>query len=314
MVVLDAVVVITALPRMQRDLHVGVSSLQWTINAYGIAFAAGIITGAALGDRFGRRLNPDPRRQKGSQGMTDIDPGIRFPGESEEYRRARNRLLEAEVGLRRAVEQVAAQRRALPPGGAVPEDYLFEEVSDGREVRFSELFEAGKDTLVIYNFMFPRHSGDSRPGPEEGETARLPVAETPCASCTSILDSLDGAALHLRRTVNVAVVAKSDPERIRNFARERGWRHLRLLSSRGNNYNRDYRGETPGGEQMPLLNVFARRGEEFRHTWASELIYAPREDGLEPRHVDSIWPIWNVLDLTPEGRTNDPNFPSLRYG
>ena len=56
MVVLDSVVVITALPRMHRDLHVGVSSLQWTVNAYGIAFAAGIITAAALGDRFGRRL------------------------------------------------------------------------------------------------------------------------------------------------------------------------------------------------------------------------------------------------------------------
>ncbi len=55
MVVLDALVVVTALPRMQRDLHVGVSSLQWTVTAYGIAFAAGIITAAALGDRFGRR-------------------------------------------------------------------------------------------------------------------------------------------------------------------------------------------------------------------------------------------------------------------
>jgi EmrB/QacA subfamily drug resistance transporter len=55
MVVLDSVVVITALPRMQRDLHVSLSSLQWTLNAYGIAFAAGIITAAALGDRFGRR-------------------------------------------------------------------------------------------------------------------------------------------------------------------------------------------------------------------------------------------------------------------
>jgi EmrB/QacA subfamily drug resistance transporter len=55
MVVLDSVVVITALPRMQHDLHVSLSSLQWTLNAYGIAFAAGIITAAALGDRFGRR-------------------------------------------------------------------------------------------------------------------------------------------------------------------------------------------------------------------------------------------------------------------
>ncbi|HXD66293.1 MAG TPA: MFS transporter [Solirubrobacteraceae bacterium] len=55
MVVIDATVVVTALPRMQRDLHVGLVSLQWTLNAYGIAFAAGIVTAAALGDRFGRR-------------------------------------------------------------------------------------------------------------------------------------------------------------------------------------------------------------------------------------------------------------------
>ncbi|HEY3088737.1 MAG TPA: MFS transporter [Jatrophihabitantaceae bacterium] len=55
MVVLDALVVITALPQMQQDLHADLASLQWTVNSYGIAFAAGIITAAALGDRFGRR-------------------------------------------------------------------------------------------------------------------------------------------------------------------------------------------------------------------------------------------------------------------
>jgi predicted dithiol-disulfide oxidoreductase (DUF899 family) len=59
--------------------------------------------------------------------MTNIDPGIRFPGESEEYRRERNRLLEAEAGLRRAIEEVAAHRRTLPLGGVVPDDYRFEE-------------------------------------------------------------------------------------------------------------------------------------------------------------------------------------------
>ncbi len=191
--------------------------------------------------------------------MTSMDPGIRFPGESEEYRRARNRLIEAEAELRRANEQVAAQRRALPPGGPVPDVYRFEQASDGSEVLFSELFEAGKDTLVVYSFMFPRYSGDTRPGPAEGETAQLPLTETPCGSCTSILDSLDGAAPHLAQRLNLAVVAKSEPERIRSFARDRGWRHLRLLSSHNNNYNRDYHAQTPDGEQMPMLNVFRPR-------------------------------------------------------
>jgi len=245
--------------------------------------------------------------------VTDMDPGVRFPGESGEYRRERNRLLEAEAGLRRAIEQVAAQRRALPLGGTVPDDYRFERASDGGEVRFSELFGAGKDTLVIYSFMFPRYSGDTRPGPAEGETARLPLSETPCPSCTSILDSLDGAAAHLARRLNLAVVAKSDPERLRNFARERGWRRLRLLSSRSNTYNSDYNAETAEGEQMPILSVFIRDGDQFRHTWSSELIYAPRDEGLEARHVDSIWPIWNVLDLTPDGRGNESNFLALAY-
>lgn len=241
-----------------------------------------------------------------------IEHDFRFPGESSEYRRERNRLLETEVDLRRAIERVAAQRRALPPGGAVPEEYRFEEAAGG-EVLFSELFAPGMDTLVIYSFMFPRWSGDTRPGPAEGETARLPLAETPCASCTSILDSLDGAASHLGPQINLAVVAKSDPERIRNFARERGWRHLRLLSSRHNTYNRDYHGETDDGEQRPVMNVFVRDGHQLRHSWATELMFAPREEGEDARHVDSIWPLWSVLDMTPEGRGNAPSFPSLRY-
>jgi predicted dithiol-disulfide oxidoreductase (DUF899 family) len=239
---------------------------------------------------------------------------IRFPGESDEYRRERDRLLEAEVELRRAIERVATQRRALPLGGSVPEDYRFEEATGGDgEITLSELFAPGQDTLVIYSFMFPRYSGDTRPGPEGGETAKLPLAETPCASCTSILDSLDGAARHLSQQLNLAVVAKTAPDRIRNFARERGWRHLRLLSSQNNTYNRDYHAETPTGDQIPILNVFVRDGEEIRHFWASELMFAPREEGIEPRHVDSIWPIWNVLDMTRQGRGSDRGFPGLGY-
>jgi predicted dithiol-disulfide oxidoreductase (DUF899 family) len=238
-----------------------------------------------------------------------VDPGISFPGESDEYRRSRNQLLEAEIELRRAIERVAAQRRALPRGGLVPEDYVFEEAREpGSQTRFSELFATGKDTLVIYSFMFPRMSGDTRPGPTEGETARLPLAETPCPSCTSILDSLDGAARHLSKVINLAVVAKSDPARIRGFAEERGWRHLHLLSSRGNRYNRDYHAESSEGEQLPVANVFLREGDAIHHTWSSELAFAPSDPNQNPRHVDLIWPIWNVLDMTPHGRTGDPGF------
>jgi predicted dithiol-disulfide oxidoreductase (DUF899 family) len=242
------------------------------------------------------------------------DPAIQFPGESDDYRLARNQLLEAEIELRRTIERVAAQRRALPPGGAIPDDYVFEEAAGGGgEVRFSELFAPGKDTLVVYSFMFPRYSGDTRPGPAAGETARLPLAETPCPSCTSILDSLDGAAPHLAQRVSLAVVAKSDPARIRAFADERGWRRLRLLSSRNNTYNRDYHAETPDGEQAPILNVFTREGGGFRHRWATELMFAPRDEGEDPRHVDLIWPIWHVLDMTPGGRGSGDDLPAMQY-
>jgi len=80
----------------------------------------------------------------------------------------------------------------------------------------------------------------------------------------------------------------------------------------GNSYNRDYHGENEAGEQLPILNVFVRDGDELRHSWAAELMFVPNEAG-DPRHVDSIWPIWNVLDLTPSGRGADWRFPRLDY-
>ena len=234
--------------------------------------------------------------------------GISFPGESAEYRAARDRLLEQEIELRRAMEAVAAARRELPPGGTVPEDYLFQGAGeDGAptDVRLSDLFAPGKQSLVIYSFMFPRDPSDERPGPGVGQTARLPLAQGPCPSCTALLDQLDGAALHAAPLVNLAVVAKAPLAHIRTFAEERGWRRLRLLSSAANTYNRDYLAETAKGHQRPMLNVFHRGGETIRHFWGSELFYAPTDPGQDPRHVGTIEPVWNLLDLTPEGRPGD---------
>jgi predicted dithiol-disulfide oxidoreductase (DUF899 family) len=228
---------------------------------------------------------------------------ITFPNESNEYRAARDALLEREIGLRRETEAVAAARRALPPGGAVPEDYVFQ----GKEgdVRMSRLFAPGKDSLVIYSFMFPRDPSDDSPGPSTGETASLPLAEGPCPSCTGLLDQLDGAAEHATQIVNFAVVAKAPLPRVLTFARERGWRRLRLLSSAANSYNRDYLAETPEGHQRPMLNVFHRDGDTIRHFWGSELLYAPTDPGEDPRHVGTLEPLWNILDLTREGRPPD---------
>ena len=220
----------------------------------------------------------------------------RVPGESEQYRQARNELLEAEVGLRRQIEAVAAQRRKLPLGGQVPTDYVFEEWDDrtnaARSVRFSELFEDGKDTLFVYSHMFiPGKKG-------------LPLEEG-CPSCTSIIDGMDGTAPHLSQRINFVVVAKVPIEQLRAHAKSRGWRHVRLLSSAHNTYNRDYRAETESGEQLPMATVFARRDGKIHHTWSSELFMVPNDPGLDMRHVDFMWPLWTVLDRTPEGRGKD---------
>jgi predicted dithiol-disulfide oxidoreductase (DUF899 family) len=241
---------------------------------------------------------------------------ISFPGESAEYRAARDRLLEQEVELRRAMEAVAVARRGLPPGGVVPEDYLFQgRGPDGEpsDVRLSDLFAPGKDSLVIYSMMFPRDPGDERPGPQAGRTALLPLAEGPCPSCTALLDQLDGAAEHVSQRINLAAAGKAPLSRILTFAEERGWRRLRLLSSAGSTYNRDYLAETPEGHQRPMLNVFQRDGETIRHFWGSELFYAPTDPGQDPRHVGTIEPLWNLYDLTPAGRGTDWD-EQLNYG
>jgi predicted dithiol-disulfide oxidoreductase (DUF899 family) len=230
--------------------------------------------------------------------------GFIFPNETPAYREARNRLLDAEIELRRSMEAVAVSRRLLPPGGAVPEDYVFQgRRADGTvgAVHLSELFRTGHDALAIYNMMFPRWPSDDRAGPACGATARLPLAETPCPSCTALLDQLDGAVPHLDVRMSFAVVAKAPIDRLLTFASERGWRHLRLLSTAGNTYQRDYHGEVEGGPQ-PMLNVFQRDEGGIRHFWSSEMLGAESDPGQDPRHVGTLEPLWNMLDFTPKGR------------
>jgi predicted dithiol-disulfide oxidoreductase (DUF899 family) len=228
---------------------------------------------------------------------------VRFPGESNEYRQARDELLKAEIDLRRKIEAVAAQRRKLPLGGIVPSDYAFEEWDAGtkaaRQVRLSELFEDGKDTLFLYSFMFiPGKKG-------------LPLEEG-CPSCTSIIDAIDGAAPHLRQQINFAVMAKAPIEQFRAHAKTRGWSHARLLSSASNTYNRDYHAESPDGDQSPIASVFVRRDGKIHHSWSSELMVVPSDPGQDMRHVDFMWPLWLILDRTPGGRGTDWR-PELDY-
>src|SRR4051812_38361985 len=231
------------------------------------------------------------------------DMSLTFPGESAEYRAARERLLAREIELRRAMEEVAAARRELPLGGVVPQDYVLQG-ADG-PVRLSELFAPGRDSLVVYNMMFPRDPGDDRPGPESGAIAELPLHQGPCPSCVALLDQLEGAAPHVAPLLNFVVIAEAPIEHVLAFARERGWRRLRLLSSAGTSFKRDYHAESAEGAQRPMLTVFRRDGDAIRHFWSSELFFAPTEPGQDPRHVGTLEPSWNMFDLTPEGRRED---------
>jgi predicted dithiol-disulfide oxidoreductase (DUF899 family) len=215
---------------------------------------------------------------------------MRWPNEPDGYRRARDELLEAEVELRRQEEAVAAKRRALPVGGEVTGGYTF--AAPSGPVTFPELFATGKDTLYLYSFMFI-------PG-EQG----LPL-ETACPSCTSIVDIMDGAFRHVRDRVDVAVVAKAPIDQFAAWGKERGWRFTPLYSSAGTSFNADYHAEGADGSQLPIAHVFTRSNGRIDHRWSSELFTAPTDPGQHPRHVDYQWPIWKVLDLTPEGRGAD---------
>ena len=214
---------------------------------------------------------------------------MNWPNESPEYRSARDELLQAEIELRRHAEAVAEQRRALPAGGEVLEDYVFDGV-DG-PARMSDLF-GEHDTLYLYNFMY-------RPG-EQGL-----ALERPCPSCTSIIDAVDGVARHLDDVFAFAVVAKVPIQRFRGWGEERGWRFARLLSSANNTYNRDYNAEDENEMQKPVASIFTKQDGVIRHFWSSELMWAPTDEGEHPRHVDYMWPFWLMQDRTPHGRVVD---------
>jgi predicted dithiol-disulfide oxidoreductase (DUF899 family) len=231
---------------------------------------------------------------------------ITFANESEDYRAARNRLLEDEIALRRRMEALAARRRDLPQGPPIAEDYAFEPADGGKLVRLSELFRPDNDTLLIYAYMFPRHAADQRAGAADGTLAQLPKEEQPCPSCTALLDQLDPAARHYEAMGGAfAVVANTTPERLRGVARDKGWKHLRLLSSKGNGFKRAYHAEDDDGQQEPMILVFRRDGDgTIRLFWASELVYAEKDPGQDIRAFGTLDSFWNLFDFTPHGRPN----------
>jgi predicted dithiol-disulfide oxidoreductase (DUF899 family) len=215
--------------------------------------------------------------------------GVRFPNESKEYRAARDALLAEEIELRRHIERVAEQRRALPPGGEVTKAYRF--VGENGPASFADLF-GGKQTLVVYSYMF---------GPQRTR---------PCPMCTSLLSAWDGGVKDVEQRVALAVVARSPIERLVDFKKERGWHSLQLYSDMNGDYTRDF--VSANDEDVPAYNVFTRRDGTIRHFWSSEMGGVTADPGQDPRGAPDLAPLWTILDSTPEGRGADW-YPKLEY-
>jgi predicted dithiol-disulfide oxidoreductase (DUF899 family) len=213
----------------------------------------------------------------------------RFPNESLEYRRARNALLAEEIELRRHIERVAAQRRALPPGGEVSQEFEF--ASEAGAVRLSSLF-GRKNTLMIYSMMFG------------------PARKTPCPMCTSFLAAWNGIAINLRERCAILVTARSHIARLIDYKKQRRFDNLPFVSDLSGDYTRTY--VSPNDLDLPGFSVFNRRDGTVRHFYSGEMSGAMADPGQDPRGAPDLDPLWLMLDLTPEGRGGDW-YPMLDY-
>jgi predicted dithiol-disulfide oxidoreductase (DUF899 family) len=213
-----------------------------------------------------------------------------FPNETSEYRSVRNALLAEEIELRRHIERVASQRRALPTGGEIPQDFEFS--SETGPIRFFSLF-GGKDTLMVYSMMY---------GPQR---------KSPCPMCTSFLSAWNGIAVNLRERAAIAVTARAPIERLREFKTQRGFVNLPFFSDPSGVYTRTY--VSADDADVPGFSVFTRRDGRFCHFYSGEMSGEMSDPGQDPRGAPDLDPLWSMLDWTPEGRGIDW-YPKLDYG
>ena len=203
---------------------------------------------------------------------------LRFPNESRKYREARDALLKDEQELVDTVKSVAAKRRTLPPGGELKEDYVFQWANDGKAgkpVRFAELF-GDKNSLLLYSWMFG------------------PNWDHPCPSCTSLMDGFDRTWYSVSRDAAFAAIAKAPADKINDWAKRRGWSQIPLVSGYESPFQADYKCQGESDDmQWPVMHVFRRLDGKIFHFWATETMM---------NHVDTVWPYWNLMDFTPEGR------------
>lgn len=215
-----------------------------------------------------------------------------FPNDSADYRHARTALLTAEIDLRRQIESVAEQRRALPPGGVIRQDYAFTG-EDGQPTSLSAMF--GKHhTLITYFWMF---------GPERPR---------PCPMCTSFIGGLDTPARDITQRAAMAIIGRSPIERQLAFKAERGWRNLPFYATTDDAFVEDYHGFGPERDEWPILAVFKKTNDEVRLFWAAEMGSETVDPGQDPRGAPDPDPLWTILDLTPAGRGTDW-YPKLEY-
>jgi predicted dithiol-disulfide oxidoreductase (DUF899 family) len=219
--------------------------------------------------------------------------------ESDEYIRKREELRLAEIESMKLRERVAELRRQLPQGPIV-EDYEFlegpAELNAGdtpvRKVRLSELFSAPDRSVVIYQFMYGKKQTN------------------PCPMCTLWIDGYNGVAHHLARNLDFAIVAAADLPALRAHGRRRGWNNLRLLSAGENTFKYDLGSEDREGNQDSTMSVFIRDAAgTLRHFYSAHPWLAA---DVRERGIDLLTPVYNMLDLTPQGRGNW--YASLDYG
>ena len=218
--------------------------------------------------------------------------------EPAEYAKRREELRQAEVDLMHHREKVASLRRQLPKG-AVVQDYEFLEgprnLDDGDEpvtsVRLSDLFTTPTRALVVQHVMYGK------------------AQTTPCPMCTMWVDGLDAVVPHIAQNADYVVAAAADPPALRAHARARGWTHVRLLSCGDNTFQFDFGAEDDEGNQNSAVSVFTLDPDGTpRHFYTA---HPQMAEDIGERGIDSLTPVYNLLDLTPHGRGDW--YASLQY-
>lgn len=215
-----------------------------------------------------------------------------FSGESDDYARARESLLAEEIEVRRHLTRLTRQRQQLPPGPVIEKDYRFKD-ANGADVSLADLF-GEHDTLITYFWMYG------------------PARERPCPMCTNFLGGANGNAADVKQRAAFKILGRSPVERQKAFAMERGWQGLDFVQTVSDDYASDLGMLGDDGAEFPGFTVYCKDGDKVRVFYAAEMPFEAADPGQDPRGPVDIAPLWNILDMTPEGRGEDW-YPKLDY-